>query len=231
MGSASVLKARFAEDLDFTGREGPAGFSQLQFPISLADTSTSQRCPCSSRALPWRRVSPLQAGRGQEMSRRGRCSGAALIPKAAPEARAPEYLRPRGDLAMPGGWGSGARARAGASGPVLNVAGSASRVVPAVPRPFRRALFPRPRPPCPWPDEPGVCTAQCGTGQAQDCVCVCLERTRTWPLHCEARGLQFGERTRDCSPGHAGKEGPQLARTGVFSLERGPGTALQAMQE
>ena len=26
--------------------------------------------------------------------------------------------------------------------------------------------------------------------------------------------LQFGERTRDCSPGHAGKEGPQLARTG-----------------
>ena len=24
-----------------------------------------------------------------------------------------------------------------------------------------------------------------------------------------------GERTRDCSPGHAGKEGPQLARTGV----------------
>ena len=27
--------------------------------------------------------------------------------------------------------------------------------------------------------------------------------------------LPFGERTRDCSPGHAGKEGPQLARTGV----------------
>ena len=27
--------------------------------------------------------------------------------------------------------------------------------------------------------------------------------------------LQFGERTRDCSPGHAGKEGPQLAMTGV----------------
>ena len=26
--------------------------------------------------------------------------------------------------------------------------------------------------------------------------------------------LPFGERTRDCSPGHAGKEGPQLARTG-----------------
>ena len=26
--------------------------------------------------------------------------------------------------------------------------------------------------------------------------------------------LQFGERTRDCSPGQAGKEGPQLARTG-----------------
>ena len=23
--------------------------------------------------------------------------------------------------------------------------------------------------------------------------------------------LPFGERTRDCSPGHAGKEGPQLA--------------------
>ena len=27
--------------------------------------------------------------------------------------------------------------------------------------------------------------------------------------------LQFGERTPDCSPGHAGKEGPQLATTGV----------------
>ena len=25
----------------------------------------------------------------------------------------------------------------------------------------------------------------------------------------------FGERTRDCSPGHPGKEGPQLARTGA----------------
>ena len=28
--------------------------------------------------------------------------------------------------------------------------------------------------------------------------------------------LSFGERTRDSSPGHAGKEGPQLARTGAF---------------
>ena len=27
--------------------------------------------------------------------------------------------------------------------------------------------------------------------------------------------LQFGERTRDCSPGQAGKEGPQLAMTGA----------------
>ena len=27
--------------------------------------------------------------------------------------------------------------------------------------------------------------------------------------------LQFGERTRDCSPGQAGKEGPQLVRTGA----------------
>ena len=27
--------------------------------------------------------------------------------------------------------------------------------------------------------------------------------------------LPFGERTWDCSPGHAGKEGPQLARTGT----------------
>ena len=27
--------------------------------------------------------------------------------------------------------------------------------------------------------------------------------------------LVFGGRTRDCSPGHAGKEGPQLARTGA----------------
>ena len=30
--------------------------------------------------------------------------------------------------------------------------------------------------------------------------------------------LPFGERTRDCSPGHAGEEGPQLARTGVKNL-------------
>ena len=27
--------------------------------------------------------------------------------------------------------------------------------------------------------------------------------------------LQFGERTRDCSPGHAGKEGPRLEMTGA----------------
>ena len=31
--------------------------------------------------------------------------------------------------------------------------------------------------------------------------------------------LPFGERTRDCSPGHAGKEGPQLARTGAAKSE------------
>ena len=30
--------------------------------------------------------------------------------------------------------------------------------------------------------------------------------------------FQFGDRTRDCSPGHAGKEGPQLARTGVIKV-------------
>ena len=30
--------------------------------------------------------------------------------------------------------------------------------------------------------------------------------------------LQFGERTRDCSPGHAGKEGPQLARKGASQV-------------
>ena len=27
--------------------------------------------------------------------------------------------------------------------------------------------------------------------------------------------VEFGESTRECSPGHAGKEGPQLARTGA----------------
>ena len=26
--------------------------------------------------------------------------------------------------------------------------------------------------------------------------------------------MEFGERTRDCSPGHAGKEGPHIAMTG-----------------
>ena len=37
--------------------------------------------------------------------------------------------------------------------------------------------------------------------------------------------LQFGERTRDCSPGHAGKEGPHLEMTGasrVFSRAAAP---------
>ena len=28
-------------------------------------------------------------------------------------------------------------------------------------------------------------------------------------------GVEFGERTRDCSPGQAGKEGPHLAMTGA----------------
>ena len=41
-----------------------------------------------------------------------------------------------------------------------------------------------------------------------------LPLLQTW-----AQGLLQGaldrERTRDCSPGHAGKEGPQLARTGA----------------
>ena len=32
----------------------------------------------------------------------------------------------------------------------------------------------------------------------------------------------FGERTRDCSPGHAGKEGPQLARRGTATPEHRP---------
>ena len=32
--------------------------------------------------------------------------------------------------------------------------------------------------------------------------------------------LQFGARTRDCSPGHAGIEGPQLARTGASHWAR-----------
>ena len=27
--------------------------------------------------------------------------------------------------------------------------------------------------------------------------------------------MEFGERTRDCSPGHSGKEGPHLAMTGA----------------
>ena len=31
----------------------------------------------------------------------------------------------------------------------------------------------------------------------------------------KATPLPFGERTRDCTPGNAGKEGPQLARTGA----------------
>ena len=40
----------------------------------------------------------------------------------------------------------------------------------------------------------------------------------SWSLLSGLKGvqppLQFGERTRDCSPGHAGIEGPQLSRTG-----------------
>ena len=47
-----------------------------------------------------------------------------------------------------------------------------------------------------------------------------LESTRvSWRPLSGLKGVQpplpFGERTRDCSPGHAGKEGPQLARTGA----------------
>ncbi|XP_069901184.1 proline-rich protein HaeIII subfamily 1-like [Globicephala melas] len=57
-----------------------------------------------------------------------------MDPKAVPEARAPEYLRPGGgDLAMVQGWGSWARAPAGASGPVLSVPSSAPRAVPLSP--------------------------------------------------------------------------------------------------
>ena len=41
----------------------------------------------------------------------------------------------------------------------------------------------------------------------------------SWSLLSGLKGVQpplpFGERTRDCSLGHAGKEGPQLARTGA----------------
>ena len=40
--------------------------------------------------------------------------------------------------------------------------------------------------------------ARGGGSQAQDCVCVCLERTRTWPLHCEARGPTLPPQ---CTPG------------------------------
>ena len=38
--------------------------------------------------------------------------------------------------------------------------------------------------------------------------------------------VEFGERTRDCSPGHAGKESPQIAMTGAsrgFSQAAAPG--------
>ena len=28
--------------------------------------------------------------------------------------------------------------------------------------------------------------------------------------------MEFGERTRDCSPGHAGKEGPHIAMKGLL---------------
>ena len=38
----------------------------------------------------------------------------------------------------------------------------------------------------------------------------------------------FGERTRDCSPGHAGKEGPQLARTAKSPASRALGQAKRA---
>ena len=30
--------------------------------------------------------------------------------------------------------------------------------------------------------------------------------------------MEFGERTQDCSPGHAGKEGPHLAMTGAYKV-------------
>ena len=38
---------------------------------------------------------------------------------------------------------------------------------------------------------------------------VCLVKAMVFPV------VMFGERTRDCSPGHAGKEGPNLEMTGA----------------
>ena len=56
-------------------------------------------------------------------------------------------------------------------------------------------------------------------GEAKDPLSSRVATRISWCPLSGLKGVQpplpFGERTRDCSPGHAGKEGPQLARTGV----------------
>ena len=63
------------------------------------------------------------------------------------------------------------------------------------------------------PQEGGICSPGGHRWEA-------VRLSRLWSTHCSIwlerkcqPPLPFGERTRDCSPGHAGKEGPQLAPT------------------
>ena len=74
----------------------------------------------------------------------------------------------------------------------------------------------------PWRQEPGNSVWNSQNVLRQRCLRTAelpdFEEARA-PLSSRLRGhfvlFTFGERTRDCSPGHAGKEGPQLARTGA----------------
>ena len=67
-------------------------------------------------------------------------------------------------------------------------------------------------------------------GEAKDSALLSSQGGISWSPLSGLKGVkppvEFGERTRDCCPGHAGKEGPHLTMTGAFR-----GFSLAAAQE
>ena len=52
-----------------------------------------------------------------------------------------------------------------------------------------------------------------------------------WKEESDGGPLPFGEGTRDCSPGHAGKEGPQLANSSTLATSCEELTHLKTEEE
>ena len=71
-------------------------------------------------------------------------------------------------------------------------------------------------------DSRGLCRGAAGNPRVPRLLPGTLGTRVSWSPLSGLKGVQpplpFGERTRDCSPGHAGKEGPQLARTGAVKV-------------